>query len=172
MIAYIAIAGIFAFAVLKAYQADAAVSYDFSSGEIPMNTGNDINSIINSNSGPFDPGDIAAIIQIESGFNPTAYRYEAHLNEASYGLMQMLESTARDMGLSGPPEQLYDPQTSIRLGVKYLVWIRDYLARKLGRQPTMQEILSGYNAGVGNVLKGYIPTQYIAKWQNARANYA
>ncbi|MCA3247278.1 MAG: transglycosylase SLT domain-containing protein, partial [Azospirillum sp.] len=120
-------------------------------------TANDLLAIINANNadGWHDPRDVLATIAVESSFNPAAYRFEPHLGEASYGLMQILWSTARQMerGLTDP-SQLYDPETNIRIGMLYQRWTFDFLRRRLGRDPSQAEWLSAYNAGVGNVLKG------------------
>src|SRR3989344_5199894 len=40
---------------------------------------------------------IDTIIQIESGGNPNASRYEAHIDDTSYGLGQLLTKTAKDL---------------------------------------------------------------------------
>jgi soluble lytic murein transglycosylase-like protein len=133
---------------------------------------NEILAIINANNldGWHDPRDVLATITIESGFNPAAYRYEAHLRDASYGLMQVLWSTAREMDPSlTDPAQLYDPETNIRVGMLYQRWTWDFLRRRLGRDPTEAEWLSGYNMGVGNVLKGRIARAYVEKHGAAKS---
>lgn len=117
------------------------------------------------------PAAALAFVEVESGFNPFAYRFEPHLNEASYGLMQVLASTARDMGLQGSPERMYDPAVSLRVGIDYAKWAYDFLARRLGREPTETEWIGSYNAGVGNVLRGFIPQGYVRKWTLAREKY-
>lgn len=87
---------------------------------------------------------IKALIQTESSFNEVAYRYEAnfykkyikdnplyfnhHLyNEpkkisASYGLCQLMYTTALEIGLSftSEPEILYDPELNIHYGCQFL----------------------------------------------------
>ena len=40
---------------------------------------------------------VQAVIQIESNGNPNAQRYEAHIDDTSYGLMQILTGTAREL---------------------------------------------------------------------------
>ena len=117
------------------------------------------------------PAYALAFVEVESGFNPNAYRFERHLNEASYGLMQVLESTARDMGLQGPPEGMYDPATSLRIGIAYSRWCWDFLSRRLGREPTETEWIGSYNAGVGNALRGFTPHGYVRKWTLAKERY-
>lgn len=87
---------------------------------------------------------LAATAQVESAWNPRAYRYEPALGEASYGLMQTLYSTARSMGFNGRPEELYDPRTSLTMGARYL---RAQLAR-FGA-PGLAS--AAYNAGPGRV---------------------
>lgn len=105
-----------------------------------------------------DPREIMALIRTESDFNARA------LSPAgAFGLMQVLPSTAADMGYTGPAEGLFDPETNIRIGMRYLIWIWNYLTSRLGREPTYSEWLSAYNGGVGNVLKGWRNADYVNK---------
>ena len=67
-----------------------------------------------------EPSLILAIIHTESSGNPNNYRYEKHINDASRGLMQILYSTAKFMGYRGNPQGLYDPDTNIKYGARYL----------------------------------------------------
>lgn len=126
---------------------------------------------INANEfgGWFNVADVLAIIQIESSFQPGAYRAEPQIGDASYGLMQILYGTAVDRGYSGPPEGLYDPETNIRYGMAQLRWSWDFLARRAGAAPSQSLWIGSYNAGVGNALKGYVPWDYVTKWNAARA---
>lgn len=116
----------------------------------------------------FDPLDVLAIIEIESSFNPDSYRYEKHIGDASIGLMQILYQTARDRGFTQGPAGLFDPETNIRYGMRQLKWSHDYLAGKFGTKPRLDQWIGSYNAGVGNVLRGNIPTGYVQKWVKAR----
>lgn len=120
--------------------------------------------------GWFDPALVMGVMQTESSFNPRAYRYESALGEASYGLMQLLESTARDRGLIGAADQLYDPALNIRLGMRQLKWSYDYLAQRAGTFTELQWI-SSYNGGVGNVLKGWASQPYYGKVMAAAAQW-
>lgn len=102
-----------------------------------------------------DPILIKAIIQAESNFDPRAYRYERHINDASRGLMQILLGTARWMGYTGDAGDdqtrsggLYDPRTNIEYGTRYLKYLRNRFAGDLGK------MISGYNTGPGNVRIG------------------
>lgn len=110
--------------------------------------------------------DVMAIIEIESSFDPNAYRAEKHLGDASRGLMQILLSTAKDRGFSGDPTLLFDVETNIRYGMRQLKWTWDYLARAGFHD--RDKWIGAYNAGVGNALKGYTPLSYVTKFVRAR----
>jgi soluble lytic murein transglycosylase-like protein len=56
----------------------------------------------------------AAVVRVESRFNPRAR------NGANVGLTQISTSTARAMGYRGPVEGLYDADTNLRYGIRYL----------------------------------------------------
>jgi len=84
---------------------------------------------------------ILAVIEVESAFNAGAYRYEAKLNDASYGLMQLLYSTARGLGYTGSPEGLFDPAVNIDYGAKLLAQLRDRFGADFER------VYSAYNSG-------------------------
>lgn len=92
---------------------------------------------------------IKTTIAKESSFNPKALRAEPALKDASRGLMQVLESTARWLGYAGPAGDdelrtggLYDPETSIRIGTHYL----GYLARRWTAEG-WDAIYAAYNSG-------------------------
>jgi len=93
-----------------------------------------------------EPALIKAIIGQESAFRPTAYRTESALGDASIGLMQILYSTARGEGYTGPVGAvssltgLYDPATNITFGTSYL-------ARQLARTGNIPAAISAYNGG-------------------------
>lgn len=121
--------------------------------------------------GFFDPALVMGIIETESSYNPSAYRFEAHLGEASWGLMQILESSARDRGMVGPPDQLLDPATGILFGMRQLKWSYDYLAQR-GGPPSRLQLLSAYNAGVGYVARGGTRAAYAAKVDRAASSWS
>ncbi len=54
-------------------------------------------------------------MKVESNYNPAARG-----KDGEYGLMQVMPPTARLLGLKGPIETLAEPETNIRLGVRYL----------------------------------------------------
>ena len=66
-----------------------------------------------------DPQLIYATIMTESEGYEFAYRFEPSLNEASYCMGQILESTARSLGFSGKFVQLFEPVSCIDLIGKY-----------------------------------------------------
>lgn len=115
--------------------------------------------------------EVLAYCEMESSFNPRAYRFEPHLGEASYGLMQVLESTARDRGLIGPPSNLYEPEIGLEIGCAHVIWTRDFLASR-GAPSDPVSVALAYNAGVGNALRGRTVASYGARWNAARARYA
>lgn len=84
---------------------------------------------------------IRAVIQTESAFNPSAYRAEPQINDGSYGLMQLLYSTAWGLGYIGSAAGLYDPATNIDLGTKLLSQLRDRYGNNI------QRVYSAYNSG-------------------------
>lgn len=77
-----------------------------------------------------------AVVRIESNFNP---KLKGGCN--CLGLMQIMPSTARAIGYSGPPQGLYDPETNLRFGMKYLGQ-----AHKMARGDTCRTVLK-YQAG-------------------------
>lgn len=107
-----------------------------------------------------DPALIKAVMKAESNFNSRAFRREPfvrHLNgpDASYGLMQTLFTTARELGYSGAPEGLFNPETSIEFGTRYL---KRQLIRYNGDP---EKAISAYNAGSARRLPS-------GEWSNQR----
>lgn len=100
---------------------------------------------------------IAGVIASESAFNPRAYRAEPQIGDASRGLMQLLERTARALGYEGAPEGLYDPRLNVELGTR-LLRQNFNVARAAAPLATDHEIwtraLSAYNAGFSTVRPG------------------
>jgi len=108
---------------------------------------------------------IIATISTESSGNPNAYRYEPAFYDryikdksrwknnpfykfpkrisASYGLMQIMYTTAYSVGFRGKPEDLYDPATNIEVGAAYIA--SPFQRKNHGWDPP--KIACAYNAG-------------------------
>jgi soluble lytic murein transglycosylase-like protein len=88
-----------------------------------------------------DPALILAHIKQESGFDPQAYREELAIHDASYGLMQVLLSTAKTIDSGATVEKLYDPAYNMSIGTRYI-------AKNLARYPDdIESAIAAYNAG-------------------------
>ena len=85
---------------------------------------------------------IKATVKVESDFNPSAFRQEPHLKDASWGLMQILLSTAKwitknpDLTASA----LMQPEFNVYTGTKYLAYL-------MGRYNNVKDVMAAYNAG-------------------------
>ena len=91
-----------------------------------------------------DPLLIYAIIKAESNFDD-----EAVSSRGATGLMQLMENTAKEIATNEMMEivtknSLYDPETNIKLGVKYF-------ANLLSVFHNEAVSLAAYNAGMGTV---------------------
>lgn len=91
-------------------------------------------------------GLIMATIGQESGWNKKALRLEVKIHDASYGLMQILYRTARQLGYKGERGEaeklsgLFDPATNIELGTRLLAQNRKMAGNWSGS-------ISAYNGG-------------------------
>lgn len=83
-----------------------------------------------------DPALVESVVKTESGFNPNAQS-----SAGAKGLMQLMDSTARSLGVTDS----FDPQQNIDAGSRYL----SYLMRKYNNNE--QVALAAYNAGPGTV---------------------
>ena len=124
-----------------------------------------------------EPHIVKGVVWKESSFDPGAYRYERGFYRryikdnndfknhvlypfprtisASYGLCQIMYTTALEMGYNelGDPLrtffELYDPVINIRLGCKYLATIKKRFANRSYPfySNDTEKMLSAYNAG-------------------------
>ena len=120
-----------------------------------------------------DPSLVAAVCLTESSGYTAAYRYEPlfwaryHLAEnpaytgrnprrwsASYGLMQILATTAKEAGHVGLPEALFQPEIGLRYGcghlAKCLAWASQF---KASDRDTLIAALAAYNGGRSSAQK-------------------
>ena len=92
------------------------------------------------------------VIRVESN-----YRVNALGSAGEIGLMQIKPATARMMGYSGSAKGLYNPETNIKFGIKYLS-----MAHKLGGGTTCGTILK-YNAGHAAKRMNPVSARYCSK---------
>lgn len=93
-----------------------------------------------------------AIVRVESG-----YRANARGGAGEVGLMQIKPSTARMMGYRGSARGLYNPETNLKYGMKYLAQ-----AHRLGGGSVCGTVLK-YNAGHGAKRMNPISARYCSK---------
>lgn len=124
--------------------------------------------IIKRNADKYDlePELIFATIMIESGGNTYAVRHEPHINDASYGLGQLLYGTARSLDFDGSPQDLFDPEVNIELTARYHARNNSVYG---GLTP--EELTTTYNTGspYSNPLPGHLDK--FNKWFNAVKSY-
>jgi soluble lytic murein transglycosylase-like protein len=114
-----------------------------------------------------DPSYVMASIRIESGFDPTVVNATGRQD----GLMQVIPSTAAQMGETGPQT---DPLTSIRTGMKYLDFcMRDIISKwnaEYGNitSVALSAVIEAYNEGQAAVEAGKRDDAYWTKWAAAQ----
>jgi soluble lytic murein transglycosylase-like protein len=93
-----------------------------------------------------------AIVRVESNWNP---RVTGRAGEV--GLMQIKHATARGVGYDGSRQALYDPDTNVHWGMKYLAE-----AWRLGGGDTCKTVLR-YQAGLAATRMNGAASTYCAK---------
>jgi len=124
---------------------------------------------------------IYAIIDVESGWNPFAVRYEPHwryivpvsntmlakmgitkdteeqLQKFSWGLMQIMGSVARELNYTEILTKLVIPAENINVGIRKVM----ALAKKY---KNIEDIIASYNAGSPRKISGkYVNQDYVDK---------
>lgn len=97
-----------------------------------------------------------AVVTVESNFRPHVTGRAGEI-----GLMQIKPATARMMGYSGTAKGLYDPETNVKYGMKYLA-----KAHELGGGDTCGTILR-YNAGHAARRMNPVSSAYCTKVKRA-----
>lgn len=108
-----------------------------------------------------EPALIKAHIKQESNWDVNASRYEAHKGDASWGLMQLLLSTAKEvLGNSNlTTTQLIQPRVNIEAGAKFIAQLQS-------RFGNMRDAIAAYNAGSPRIdpkTNKYINQEYVDK---------
>lgn len=107
-----------------------------------------------------EPALVKAVIRQESNWDVNASRYEAHLNDTSWGLMQVLLKTARwILGNENLTiQELIKPDINISAGAKYLGTL-------LAKYGNVRDALASYNAGSPRRNKdgSYVNQEYVDK---------
>lgn len=93
---------------------------------------------------------VIAMAWFESEFNKDEVSHSDAI-----GIMQIKPSTAKPYGVTR--EDLFDPETNIRTGVKYLADLRDDYNLDL------ETAITAYNQGIGRVSRGTAKGIYIRK---------
>ncbi|OLP56522.1 lytic transglycosylase [Rhizobium rhizosphaerae] len=96
-----------------------------------------------------------AVVKVESNYNP-----KVRGSAGEIGLMQIKPATARMMGYSGGARGLFDPETNIKYGMKYLAG-----AHRLSGGFTCGTILR-YNAGHGAKRMNPVSRRYCGRVQS------
>lgn len=108
-----------------------------------------------------EPALIKAHIKQESNWDVNASRFEAHKGDASWGLMQLLLSTAREVlrNSSLTTTQLIQPRVNIEAGTKFIAQLQS-------RFGNMRDAIAAYNAGSPRIDKKtnkYVNQGYVDK---------
>lgn len=120
-----------------------------------------------------DPFVVAGVVLAESGGLTHSYRFEPQFWKryrlaeqpfyseqnprrwsASYGLLQIMATTAREQGHTGLPEDLFQPACGLRFGCKYLKACFEWAAKwQAGDKDTLISALAAYNGGRSSAQK-------------------
>ena len=102
-----------------------------------------------------------ALVKVESNYNPKATGARGEI-----GLLQINPKTARAMGYKGPSKALYDPETNLEVGMKYLARAHD-----LAGGDTCGTLLR-YNAGLAARRMNSATSRFCSKVKSAMAKRA
>ena len=123
---------------------------------------------------------LTAQIQVESGGDPNAFRYEhdfytryvkdnkdakaakfGPLAACSYGMLQVMLEVAYEMGFDGRPEDLFEPRVGLAWGAKKMQALWAWAG---GVQTDYVQALCAYNGGTGgNSVRPFRNMDYAQK---------
>jgi len=111
-----------------------------------------------------EPALIKAIIKTESNWDVNAARYEVHKTDSSWGLMQLMLATARNIlgDQTLTTTQIIQPRVNIEAGTKLM-------AENWRRWGNLRDAVAAYNAGSPRLGKDgkYVNSAYVDKvWKN------
>jgi len=90
----------------------------------------------------------------ESSLNLYSERYEAHLDDKSVGLYQLLTSTMKWLGFeSNNVFECYFPEVQVEYALKYLDYLYSKFSEIHNKNERLKMTFASYNMGKGNVNK-------------------
>lgn len=114
--------------------------------------------------------DVVAMWQIESGLDPRAIGDGGK----AYGLGQVWAMSANEVGFSDVAS-LLTPEVGSLASMRYLRQIHRWITGSADGKPnpTFEDLIWAYNAGIGNFLKRRLPAhtrdKHLPRWREARA---
>lgn len=105
---------------------------------------------------------LLGLVGIESGFRPDAKRAEPQIGDASWGLTQILYSTAQGEGYTGAPEGLLDIGTNLQYGASYLR--RLLKARGFNIPAAVSNYNGGFRPSLGFGAPAAEPVSVCLRW--------
>jgi len=109
-----------------------------------------------------DPALVAAVCETESNWDPSA----VNPSDPSYGIMQVMIPTAREVRPGTTQSELLDPAVGIMVGTAYIARLRDHY-----RIP-MPDGIDAYNIGPGAWKTGRRNIRYRALVLDAMGRYS
>jgi len=100
----------------------------------------------------------------ENGCDRFAVRYEAHLDEESRGLCQILESTALDLGAD--PNRLFEAEYNLKTAARYLQACMRFTQPGGTERDRWMIAVAAYNCGMGRVRKAMHKCDPGAHWSD------
>ena len=100
--------------------------------------------------------------------NPRYAGQDSRRVSSSYGLMQVMYTTAVEHGFAGEPEELFLPRVNLEMGCEILSRLFDWTGLDRTQRGTMRQVAAAYNGGKGN-WHGDDPQRYAGQVLNRYA---